>query len=108
MSRIFIHIQTAVEKHARMTEHDTAESLLGDFQAFPSPIVQRLKEVCPGGTWTRDSLCSFASIVGGMAGVNLERNIMKWKDLLIKWIADHFEILEPGFRFVICKADSFQ
>jgi hypothetical protein len=83
-----------------MTEHDTAEFLLGDFQASTSRTVEQLREIYPHGTWTRDSLSSFATVIGTIAGVRVGRNFTRRKDLLIKWFEDHYDVLEPYFRYI--------
>jgi hypothetical protein len=82
-----------------MSERDIANYRLAGFHAETSRAAERLHLIYPHGDLTRRSLYSFASLLGALAGVKLARDFTRRRDLLIKWMDDNFDALEPFLPF---------
>jgi hypothetical protein len=82
-----------------MSERDIAELRLGVFQAASSRAAHRLRLMYPHGDLTRRALYSFASLLSFLTGVKLARDFSRRKDLLVKWLDDNFDTLEPYLQF---------
>jgi hypothetical protein len=88
-----------LQNRASMTERDIAELRLGDFHSETSRAARRLRELFPFGELTRRSLYSFATLIGALADVKLNRDFTRRRELLIKWFDDNFDALEPYLGF---------
>jgi hypothetical protein len=83
-----------------MIEREIAEMRLGEFSDQGSRGLQFLKRMFPGPDLTRDSMYSFATILGALTNVPLERAFSRRKALLIKWFGDYCHSFEPFLRFI--------
>jgi hypothetical protein len=82
------------------TERAIADAKLGGFIANGTRREALLERIYPGGSLTRRSLYSFASILSALAGVTLERDMTRRKSLLMKWLDMHYDLLQPYVTFV--------
>ena len=89
-----------------MKEREIADLRLGTFIAEGSRGMQLLQRIYPRGELTRRSLYSFASLLAALSGVKLARDFTRRKDLLIKWLDDNYDDLEPYSRFFVLEANT--
>jgi hypothetical protein len=83
-----------------MSERAIADLRLGTFSSQGSRGLEMLHRMFPSGEMTRRAMYSFASILGALANVRLERDFSRRKDLLVKWFDDNYDVLEPFLHFV--------
>jgi hypothetical protein len=79
-----------IPKRSTMSEHEIAEFRLNGFRADTSRAAGCLRRLYPGGELTRGSLHSLATVLSALAQVELKRDWIRWKDLIVK----------PYFAFV--------
>jgi hypothetical protein len=82
------------------SEREIADARLGRFQLEGSRGQAMTRQIYPGGELTRRSLYSFSSILSALSGVPLERDMTRRRELLIKWLDEHHDALEPYLRFI--------
>jgi hypothetical protein len=59
-----------------------------------------LRQLCPQGELSRRSLYSVVSILSAITGIPLERDMTRRKGLLVKWLDQHCDFVEPFLKFI--------
>jgi hypothetical protein len=79
------------------TEQESADALSGDFDSRNSRALAMLHKKYPVEL-SLAILRSLTMIISIIADVPLRRNLTRRKSLLLKWIEDNYEALEPVFN----------
>jgi hypothetical protein len=77
------------------SERDIADFHLGDFNPELSRGMSLARMVLPEGELTRRLLFSWASLLAGISHLRLPRDSTRRRDLLIKWLDENYDTLEP-------------
>ena len=88
----------SVPNRSRMSERQIAEYRQNGFNPEGSRGKQLLDNLYPG-EMTRRSLYSFTTLWAALAGIKLQRDFTRRKDLLIKWIDDNYDKIQPYAQF---------
>jgi hypothetical protein len=77
------------------TEQQVSEWLLGDFQPAGSRGAMLLERVSGVSRLSLRTMLKFADIFSALSQISFGRDYKRRRDLIVKWIDDHYAELEP-------------
>ena len=89
---------STVPNRSLMSEKQIADFRQGRFVPDGSRGKSLLENLYDGEL-TRRSLYSFTTLLAALAGIKLPRDFTRRKDLLIKWLDDNYDKVQPYAQF---------
>lgn len=90
--------KSTVPNRSLMSEKQIADFRQGRFVPDGSRGKSLLENLYDGEL-TRRSLYSFTTLLAALAGIKLPRDFTRRKDLLIKWLDDNYDKVQPYAQF---------
>lgn len=81
-------------------EKERADELLGDFVANGSLGEKAIEEITGHTEVTLEFLAFVARILSIMTGCKIERDYWRRKALILKWMTEHYEEIEPLLPYI--------
>jgi hypothetical protein len=77
------------------TESEIVQYLLRDFKVEGSRGQQFLGRFPGAEAWSLQSLVNFGRVCSSLIGIDFVRNYTRTRALVVKWLTDNYEVLEP-------------